>query len=236
MSSSSPSVPFDLPAAIAALRQVHGAPQPLPTTDAFELVLLENVAYLASPARRREAFDLLKRTVGTTPEAILAAPRASLEQVAAHGILAERFADKLLDCAQVAMEVSGGDLDRALRGAVESARRVLRRFPGIGVPTADRILLFSGRLACLAPESNGLRVLGRLGWVDEREPYARMYRASLDVQRQLPADIPVLQEAHLLLQQHGQATCKRNSPRCGECPLAAGCAHAIRASSPSRQS
>ena len=223
----STSVPHELPDAIAALRRNHGRPQPLPTTDPFELVLLENVAYLASAARRREAFDLLRRTIGTTPEAIIGAPRAALERVAAHGILKERFADKLRLCAQVAMEAWGGDPDQALRGTVESTRRALRRFPGIGEPTADKILLFSGRLACLAPESNGLRVLGRLGWVDEREPYARRYRASLDVQRQLPAEIPALQEAHLLLQQHGQMLCRRTSPRCGECPLAGGCAHVL---------
>lgn len=222
-----PAADDSLPAAIAALRQLHGRPQPLPTADPFELILLENVAYLASPVRRREAFDLLRHTIGTTPEAIIGAPRALLQRVAAHGILKERFADKLLRCAQLAMEVSGGDLDLALRGTIENARRVLRRFPGIGVPTADKILLFSGRLVCLAPESNGLRVLVRLGWVDESKSYAGMYRASEDVQRQLPEEIPALQEAHLLLQQHGQALCKRASPRCGECPLAGGCAHAL---------
>ncbi|HEY2346744.1 MAG TPA: hypothetical protein VGH80_12855 [Xanthomonadaceae bacterium] len=216
--------------AIASLRAFHGRPPLLPTSDPFELVLLENVAYLASAARRRQAFEVLRQTIGTTPEAILDATPESLEAVAAHGILKSRFADKLRLCAQIAMEVSGGDLAQALRGPIENARRVLRRFPGIGVPTADKILLFSGRLACLAPESNGLRVLARLGFVDERQPYARMYRTSLDLQRALPAEVPVLQEAHLLLHQHGQVLCKNSSPRCGECPLAGGCAHARRSS------
>jgi endonuclease III len=35
-----------------------------------------------------------------------------------------------------------------------------------------------------------------------------------------------LQEAHLLLQQHGQTLCKRSAPRCGACFLSARCAWA----------
>jgi endonuclease III-like uncharacterized protein len=187
--------------AITALRKFYGRPQPLPTKHPFELLLLENVAYLAPAARRRQAFELLKQTVGTEPESILAATRASLEQVTAHGILKSRFATKLRECAQTL--VDGGNLETVLQGPMERARSVLRKFPGIGAPTADKILLFSGRLACLAPESNGLRVLARLGFFDEKLSYPRMYGASLVAAQELGTKIPILQEAHLLLHQHG---------------------------------
>jgi endonuclease-3 len=63
------------------------------------------------------------------------------------------------------VEEFGGDLGAALRAAPGKARRALRSFPGIGEPGAEKILLFSGRQARLAPESNGLRVLVRLGLV-----------------------------------------------------------------------
>ena len=212
--------------AIAALRKLYGRPQPLPTKNPFELVLLENVAYLAPAARRREAFELLKQTIGTEPESILAASRASLERVTAHGILKSRFATKLRDCAQTVVDI--GSLDTVLLGPIENARHVLQKFPGIGVPTADKILLFSGRLASLAPESNGLRVLARLGFFDEKMSYPQMYRASLVAANQLAGKIPALQEAHLLLHQHGQTLCKRSSPQCGQCPLAGECAHVNR--------
>ena len=45
--------------AVAALREHYGPPEPIPTADPFELVLWDNVAYLAPPPRRREAFELL---------------------------------------------------------------------------------------------------------------------------------------------------------------------------------
>jgi A/G-specific adenine glycosylase len=219
---------LSLSAAIAALREFYGRPQPLPTNAPFELILLENVAYLAPAARRREAFELLQQTIGTEPEAILAATRASLERVTAYGILKSRFAAKLRECAQMVVDLFAGNLDAAMQGPIENARRVLRKFPGIGEPTADKILLFSGRLASLAPESNGLRVLARLGFFDEKLAYVRMYRASLVAAEEFSAKIPALQEGHLLLHQHGQTLCKRASPQCGQCPLASECAHVNR--------
>ena len=213
--------------ALAALRRRHGNPAAPPTSDPFELVLFENIAYLATGERRRQAFALLRETIGTTPPAILAARKAALERVTAHGILKARFADKLRECARIAIERFGGDLAAALPAAPDAARRALRRFPGIGEPGADRILLFSRRLAVLAPESNGLRVLARLGFIAERASYAQTYTASRAIDRQLPARIPTMQQAHLLLHEHGSTLCLRAAPRCGDCPLASRCRHAL---------
>ena len=88
--------------AIARLQTHYGAPEPLPTTDPFELVLWENVAYLAPHARRLEAFRQLRHSVGTSPAAILAANKSALERVTAHGILKGDFAAKLRECARIA--------------------------------------------------------------------------------------------------------------------------------------
>jgi len=211
--------------AIATLRRFHGRIGPPPTRDAFELVLYENVAYLAPDSRRREAFELLKQSVGTAPQEILGATRTSLERVTAHGILKARFADKLRECARLAIDLYASNLGTVLCGPLERARRALRKFPGIGAPGADKILLFCGRAANLAPESNGLRVLARLGFIEDDKSYARMYRASAAVEQQLPANIRQMQQAHLLLHRHGTALCKRSSPRCSECPLANECAY-----------
>jgi endonuclease III len=227
--------PLTLRAAIDVLRKHYGPPKPLPTSDPFELILWENVAYLASPARRREAFSLLKRTVGTDPEAILAAKPQALESVTARGILEETFAGKLRECAGIVLEKLDGDLAAVVRGPLDRAKRALCLFPGIGEPGAEKILLFSGREALLAPDSNGLRVLCRLGLLQEEKSYAATYAAGREVAKDLPAKPSVLQEAHLLLQQHGQTLCKRSAPRCDSCPLAPACAHAQAARSAREQ-
>jgi len=211
---------------VDALRRHYGSPERLPTADPFELILLENVAYLASPARRREAFELLRSTIGTDPIAILAADSQALEQVTARGILKSTFAAKLRECAIIAVHDFNGDLSSIIREPLQIAKRTLQSFPGIGEPGAEKILLFSGQQALLAPDSNGLRVLVRLGLVREEKTYARTYAASREVAKDLPADPGVMQEAHLLLQQHGQTLCKRSDPHCEVCPLAHVCAYA----------
>jgi len=217
---------FTLREAFKVLREHYGPPTRLPTVDPFELILWENVAYLAPPARRRQAFEQLRQTVGTAPAAILAAKQAVLERVTARGILKSTFAAKLRECASIAVKKFGGDLGAAIRGPLDTAKRALRSFPGIGDPGAEKILLFTGRQSLLAPDSNGLRVLVRLGLVQEEKSYSRTYTESRKVAKDLPADPGVMQEAHLLLQQHGQTLCKRGVPCCGECPLASACAYA----------
>jgi endonuclease III len=217
---------FTIREAVKLLKRYYGPPAHPPTVGPFELILWENVAYLASPARRREAFELLKSTIGTDPVAILAAGQQALEQVTARGILKSTFAAKLRECALIAVDDFGDDLDSVILEPLEKAKRALQSFPGIEEPGAEKILLFTGRQALLAPDSNGLRVLVRLGLVREEKSYAQTYAASREVAKDLQADPGAMQEAHLLLQQHGQTLCKRNLPRCSACPLASVCAYA----------
>jgi endonuclease III len=218
--------------AVKQLRKHYGSPERPPTTNPFELILLENVAYLTTPERRRKAFEHLRSSMGTSPEAILAAEPGALERVTARGILEKDFADKLRECARIAVEDFGGDLRKVIRGPLSAAKKALRSFPGIGEPGAERILLFTGRQALLAPESNGLRVLVRLALVREERSYSKTYAAGRQAAETLRAEPSVMQEAHLLLFEHGRTLCKRTAPRCEPCPLARGCAYVQKARRP----
>jgi endonuclease III len=211
---------------VRLLRTLHGPPDPPPSQDPFELILFENVAYLASPLKRREAFESLRREIGTRPAALLAASRSALERIASRGILKRATAEKIQECARIAWSRFGGDLRSIVAGPLDAAKRALRLFPGIGEPGAEKILLFAGARPLLAPDSNALRVLTRLGLVREAASYAGTYAAAREASRDLPADVPRMQEAHLLLQVHGQTLCRRTAPHCEACPLARGCAHA----------
>jgi endonuclease III len=222
--------------AVGLLRKHYGSPAAPPATDPFALILWETVVYLAPAARRREAFEDLSRTIGTTPAAILKANRKALERVTARGILRRTSAEKLRKAARIALEQFDGDLTPVIRGPIGEATRALRLFPGIGEPGAEKILLLTGRAPLLAPDSNGLRVLVRLGLVHEAPSYAKTYAHSRDLAPTISSDPVAVKEAHLLLQQHGQTLCKRTAPRCGECPLAMGCAYALSVRGASRRS
>jgi endonuclease III len=202
-----------LAALLDLLEAAAGPADPLPSTDGWELVLAENVAYLVDDDRRRDAMRQLRQLVGIEPEQILAAPDDLLLQVVT-GMRPEARATRLRRCAEL-----------AIAGAPWT------RFPGIGKPGAERIELFTGTRAVLALDSNALRVLVRLGYGDSGAAYATTYRqAQARASTELAATVPARRRAHQLLRRHGQTICRRVSPACLRCALADHCPSAFTAS------
>jgi len=206
------------------LQQHYGSPAPPPSTEPLELIIWENIAYLASDKRRAEAFVTLKQTIGTRPEQILAAKHSALAAIGKAGILPDVSAEKLLAIAKIAFEEFDSDLRSVLKKPLPQAKKALKKFPSIGDPGAEKILLFTRTYPMMALDSNGLRVLCRVGFAEEQKNYSATYRLVLDsIQAQLPRDYDSLIRAHQLLRQHGQELCKRTKPRCTECPVRDGC-------------
>jgi len=205
--------------------QAHYGPPKVPRlTGPWEMVLWENVAYLTDDDRRQEAFQTLKKRISTQPGPILSTSDEALLEVTRHGILADQFAKKLRKCAQIALEEFDGDLRPVLKLPFAKAKKALQKFPGIGEPGAEKILLFSQTYPVLALDSNGLRVLLRLGFGEEKKSYSTTYRlVQKAVEEGLAKDYSWLIQAHLLLRQHGQELCKRTKPECKKCPLAPDC-------------
>jgi endonuclease III len=210
--------------------EAHFGKQKPPKLDGpWEMILWENVAYLADDDRRQQAFQTLKKRIGIKPTQILSASDEALLEVTRHGIMAEQFAEKLRNCASFVLEEFDGDLRPVLRLPLPKARKALQRFPGIGEPGAEKILLFSRTDSVLALESNGLRVLLRLGFGEEKKSYSTTYRLVQKAAGEgLDKDYPWLMQAHLLLRRHGQELCRRSEPLCEKCPLAADCAYYLR--------
>src|SRR5262245_15518707 len=210
---------------VAKLEAAHGRPKPPAHVDPWELIVLENVVYLASDDDREKAFQALRRQVGIQPKRILEADRATLRRICGSaGILADNSLQKLLDAAEVAESEFEGDVSKALDLPPAQAKRALKKFPGIGDPGAEKILLFAGRLAVLALDSNGLRVLIRLGYAPEGKGYAATYRtAQKNALSTTKPDIAGLITAYQLLRRHGQETCKRSDPLCDSCVLRSMC-------------
>jgi hypothetical protein len=140
------------------LKEYYSKPKPPITTHPFELILLENVAYLATNERRAEAFTLLRRTIGSRPHEILAASNQALLKVTRlGGMQPEKRAARLREMALVAMNEFDGDLRATLKLPLPKAKTALQKFPSIGEPSAEKILLFTRSYPVLGLESNGLR-------------------------------------------------------------------------------
>jgi endonuclease-3 len=213
-----------LPELIDRLESFYGKPAPPEYTDPWELIVWENVAYLVDDERRQQAMTDLREKIGMTPEEIMDAPPARLIKSGVRGIVPEQSAQKLRRSAEIALEEFAGDLKPILKLPLAKAKKALKRFPAIGDPGAEKILLFGHAYPILALDSNGLRVLLRLGYGEETPNYSATYRSvQKAVETESIKQFPWLIKAHQLLRRHGQELCRRSRPSCPKCPLQSQC-------------
>ena len=198
-----------LPVVLGQLQAHYGKQKPPKLNGPWEMILWENVAYLAADDRRLKAFQTLVKRIGTEPMQILSASDEALLEVTQHGIMPELFAQKLRKCAKLLLEELDGDLRPILQWPLPKAKRALQKFPGIGEPGAEKILVFCRAYPLLALESNGLRVLLRLGFGEEKKSYSATYRLVQQAAGEgFVKDCGALIEAQLLLRHHGQELCR----------------------------
>jgi endonuclease-3 len=210
-----------------ALEGFYGKPKPPRPTDPYEMVLHRNSGYPQSDALCAKGFDVLKKEVGLRPKDILAAPEAKLAQLMRQsGIIPELRARRLREIAARVEDEFGGDLRSVLKKPLPEARKVLKTFPTIGEPGAEKILLFTKTAPVAAVPSNCIHVLLRLGFGKESKNYAASYRSAQEAMRaELPEECGAQLRAYLLLKQHGQELCKNKRPRCEECPVSVDCVY-----------
>ena len=219
--------PAPLRRILAILRKRYGPPlHPAAGRDPFALILWEMVAYLADDDTRRAAFEALRRRVGLSPAAVLAASLPVLTAICRLGgpVQPGERAKRMKLVAALDVDEFAGDLSQVLRWDYAKAVKALRNFPSVAEPGADRILMLCGSHPVLGLDSNALRVLCRLGYGEETRNYTRTYRSSRDAATaELPRNAAAMAQASLLLREHGKATCKSTVPRCEECPITAWC-------------
>jgi endonuclease III len=215
---------ISLPQVIERLRAFYGEPNPLQVTDPWEMIVWENIAYLVDDKCRQEAMEALRKRIGISPAQILAAPLAKLLKVAIRGIVPEQSAKKLCRSAEIALEEFSGNLRPILKHPLAQAKKALKRFPAIGDPGAEKILMYCRAFPILALDSNGLRVLVRLGFGEEKPNYSTTYRLVQEaIEGEIVKEYSWLITAHQLLRHHGQELCRRSKPHCAKCPLAEEC-------------
>ena len=210
---------------ISRLESHYGRPKSTKVSDPLHLILWESVGYLVDDERREAAFAALRKQVGLKPTDILSAPIEQLVQITKlGGIHPELRAQRLKEIAHLVLNDFDGDLKVALKLPLARAIKAFRKFPSIGSPGAEKILLFTRTSPVLALESNGLRVLLRLGFGQGHKNYSTSYRSVQDALKdQIGSDCDFLIRAHQLLRQHGKETCCTTNPLCGACPVNKNC-------------
>src|SRR2546430_15202435 len=144
-----------LPEIIRKLRARSGPPRRRPASGPFELIVWENVAYLVDDERRAQVFRALKQRVGSTPQAVLRAPKKLvLELIGPGGMNAAQRLNKLRAASETMIDIGLARMRALLRENAVEAKKLLKRFPGIGEPGPGKSPLFCKSHPSRAPHPN----------------------------------------------------------------------------------
>jgi endonuclease-3 len=174
-------------------------------------------------ANRDRAFESLMRRFPTFPRLAAAKPAEVEEAIRVGGLAKAKGAAILSALSRLKKERGDYTLGFLQSMPLPDARAYLTSFKGVGVKTANIILLFSFGLPAFPVDTHILRVTKRLGLVPGT---ADLAKAALALEPHVPAgkQMPL----HLNLIRLGRELCRPRNPLCVECPLLAACPEGAR--------
>ena len=192
-------------------------------TDPVRNLVLTILSQNTTDANRDRAYDRLMIRFPTLSSLAAARP-SEVEDAIRTGGLAKAKAKSILGALARLREERGGYSLDFLRGMpLPAAREVLTSFPGVGVKTANIVLLFSFGLPAFPVDTHILRVTKRLGLVPAT---ATLAKAALLLEPHVETgDHGPL---HLNLIRLGREVCKPRNPLCAGCPLLPVCPEGAR--------
>jgi endonuclease-3 related protein len=108
-----------------------------------------------------------------------------------------------------------GDIDRLLSLDTDTIRKELLSVKGIGMETADSIILYGAGRPYFVVDTYTHRILTRHNLIEEEAGYNDLQFAFMD---NLPNDAELFQEFHALIVKTGKDFCRKRS-LCPNCPL-----------------
>ena len=108
-----------------------------------------------------------------------------------------------------------GDIDNLFSLDINSIREGLLSVNGVGMETADSIVLYGAGLPLFVIDTYTYRILTRHGLVDENAGYSDLQAIFMD---NLPNEVELFKEFHALIVKTGKEFC-RKKPLCSQCPL-----------------
>jgi len=192
-------------------------------TDPVRNLVLTILSQNTTDANRDRAFERLMKRFPTL-SALADARLSEVEEAIRVGGLAKAKAKAILAALARLMEERGGYSLDFLRGMpLQAAREYLTSFPGVGVKTANILLLFSFGMPAFPVDTHVLRVTKRLGLVPATSDLAK---AALSLEPYVgTGDHGPL---HLNLIRLGREVCRPRNPLCPECPLLTVCPEGAR--------
>ena len=108
-----------------------------------------------------------------------------------------------------------GSMTRMFKADSLQLRQELLGVNGIGLETADSILLYAGNIPIFVVDAYTKRILSRHDLIETKATYSEIQNLFMD---NLPQDYKLFNEFHALIVQLGKEVCKKK-PKCEACPL-----------------
>jgi endonuclease III related protein len=198
------------------LLSAHGRQHWWPGRTRFEVILGAILTQNTAWVNVERAIASLRRAGALTPRAVHAVPFARLASLIRSSGYFRQKAKTLKAFARFLQDEYGGSLTKMFRAPTAALRVQLLNLRGIGPETADSILLYAGNHPVFVVDAYARRMLERHSLMEPGRSYEEVRDL---IEQRLPKDVSLYNEFHALIVRTGKDYCRKQNPRCSECPL-----------------
>ena len=159
------------------------------------------------------------------PHSLATAPLNHVERLIGHTGFYRQKARRIITFSQYLVTKYDGSLDKFFNKPKVQIRRELLSLEGIGLETADSILLYAADRLTFPIDAYTIRLCERLGIEELKYETLKEFFES-----NLPRDLETYKELHALIDKLGKTYCKAR-PQCSTCPLVNECVYLKRRNS-----
>ena len=188
-----------------------------PAETRFEVIIGAILTQQTTWKNVELAIDNLKDKGLLDPHLLATAPLNHVEALIRHTGFYRQKARRIINFSKYLVTKYDGSLEDFFDKPTEQLRRELLSLEGIGLETADSILLYAADRLTFPIDAYTVRICERLGIKGRRYEALRKYFES-----NLPHDLEIYKEFHALIDKLGKTYCK-TKPQCSACPLENEC-------------
>jgi len=191
-----------------------------PGDSAFEVIVGAILTQSTAWTNVEKALSAMREAGCWSFEAIAALPEPELAEIIRSSGYYNAQARKLQSFASHVLDRGG--LEPLFAQDTAPLRAELLSIHGIGDETADDIIVYAAGKPSFVIDSYTRRIIDRMELFPAgRNPGYRDYQALFH--DNLPAETPLFNEFHALLDHHAKVTCQKRQPRCQGCCLVGLC-------------
>ena len=199
---------------IELLEQEYGPREWQPGKDSVDVLIGTVLSQNTTDINSGQAFNSLSSTFGSW-EAVASAPVECIARAIEIGGLSRIKSARIKQILNRIEEERGCiNLDFLSSMGISEAKNYLLDLSGVGLKTANCVLLFALGKPCLPVDTHVFRVAKRVGLIDSNISIGKAHDL---LQEHVP--LPKVYQFHLHMIEHGRRICLARQPHCVDCVL-----------------